>query len=332
MDLDKFYKIFKDKPGYRLRQAKKAVFQELIDNWDDATTLPEKLRKDLSKECPLSIHSKLFHSRSSPTIKALVILKDGNRVETVLMKHKEGRNTVCVSSQVGCKLGCKFCATGAMGFIRDLKWHEIIEQVVIFSRILKMEKQKVTNVVFMGMGEPFLNYDNVIEAVKCLNDKEGFNIGSRKISVSTVGIVPGIYKLAREPLQVNLAISFHAPNDKLRSRLMPVNKKYPLKEVLKAVDSYIADTNRKVMFEYIMLKGVNDDLKLAKELADLLKGKLCMVNLIPCNEVCRFTPSDKKRIKSFIEILKRSKIEVVQRYSFGQDIDAACGQLANRSI
>jgi len=328
LDLEK---VLKDQPGYRLKQVKKALFHDLVEDWDQATTLPLDLRKVLSKKCPIGIDAKLFKSRSSGTIKALITLSDGEKIETVLMKHEDNRNTVCVSSQVGCKLGCKFCATGQMGLKRDLKWDEIVEQVLLFARILKEENQRVTNVVFMGMGEPLLNYENVMKAIEYINDKDGLNIGARKISVSTAGVVPGILKLAGEPYQVNLAISLHAPSDKLRSELMPINKKYPIKKLLQAVDEYIDVTNRKVMFEYILLRDVNDDLKYARELSCLLRGKLCVVNLIPCNKVLEFFPPDKDEIKEFKEVLEKGGINVVQRYSFGQDIDAACGQLAVKS-
>jgi 23S rRNA (adenine2503-C2)-methyltransferase len=244
------------------------------------------------------------------------------------MRHEDGRNTVCVSSQVGCPLGCLFCATGKMGFKRNLTSDEIIEQVIFFDRYLKPEGQKVTNITYMGMGEPFLNYDNVLQSIRILNDKEYFNIGARSISVSTAGIIEGIKKFSEEGLQVNLAISLHAPNDKLRKYLMPIDKKYPLEVVLKAVDDYIKKTNRQVMFEYVLIKGVNDSREQAEELSKLMNKKLYYLNLILYNATGVFKPSTTQRVEKFKEILKKNKIIFSQRYRFGDDIQAACGQFA----
>ena len=199
-------------------------------------------------------------SKKEDSVKAKITLKDGLEIETVLMRHRDGRNTVCVSSQVGCPLGCLFCATGKMGFKRNLTAEEILEQVIFFARFLKLEDGRVTNVTFMGMGEPFLNYDNVLNAIKILNDAKYFNIGVRSLSISTAGIIEGIKKLSDESLHVNLAISLHAPSDNLRKSLMPIDKKYPLPDVLVAVDEYIEKTKRKVMFEYVLIKGVNVEL------------------------------------------------------------------------
>jgi len=271
MDLIQFQRLFNKEPRYRLEQAKKALFHDLIQNWQTAKTLPLSLREELNKEWPIEISAKTFVSKDRNTIKAILTLKDGLKIEAVLMRHKNKRNTICVSSQVGCPINCSFCATGKMGFERNLEVWEIVEQVLFFARYLKKIKAKVTNIVFMGMGEPFLNYQNVLGAIRILNDKEGFNLGARHFSISTVGIVEGIEKLAKEKLQINLAISLHAPNDELRSKLMPINKKYPIKKVLNAVDDYIKKTRRRVMFEYMMLKNLNDSVKDAKTLAKLMK-------------------------------------------------------------
>jgi len=271
MDLIQFQRLFNKEPRYRLEQAKKALFHDLIQNWQTAKTLPLSLREELNKEWPIEISAKTFVSKDRNTIKAILTLKDGLKIEAVLMRHKNKRNTICVSSQAGCPLNCSFCATGKMGFQRNLETWEIVEQVLFFARYLKKIKAKVTNIVFMGMGEPFLNYQNVLGAIRILNDKEGFNLGARHFSISTVGIVEGIEKLAKEKLQINLAISLHAPNDELRSKLMPINKKYPIKKVLNAVDDYIKKTRRRVMFEYMMLKNLNDSVKDAKTLAKLMK-------------------------------------------------------------
>ncbi|HOK35083.1 MAG TPA: 23S rRNA (adenine(2503)-C(2))-methyltransferase RlmN [Candidatus Pacearchaeota archaeon] len=323
-------KILKNEPSFRLKQIKEAVFCNLIEDWSEAKNLPLSLRKILNERYSLTIKTQTFISKNSNTIKALVTLKDGLKIETVLMRHKDKRNTVCVSSEVGCPLGCVFCATGKMGFKRNLESYEIVEQVLFFARYLKKSGRKVTNVVFMGMGEPFLNYKNVIKAIRILNDKEGLNIGARKISISTVGITEGIEKLAEENLQVNLAISLHAPENKLRSELMPINKRYPIQKVLKAVDNYILKTKRRVMFEYIMIKGINDSDKCAKNLAKLLKKPLYFLNLISYNPTGIFQSSSSKRIKKFREILEKEGISVTERYRFGRDIKSACGQLATK--
>ena len=327
MDLIQFQRLFNKEPRYRLEQAKKALFHDLIQNWQEAATLPLSLREELNKKWPIEISAKTFVSKDKNTTKTLLTLKDGLKIETVLMCHKDKRNTICVSSQVGCYLNCSFCATGKIGFERNLEVWEIVEQVLFFARYLKKIKEKVTNIVFMGMGEPFLNYQNVIGAIKILNDKEGFNLGARHFSISTVGIVDGIEKLAKEELQINLAISLHAPNDELRSKLMPINKKYPIKKILNAADDYIKKTRRRVMFEYIMIKNLNDSEEHAKTLAGLMKKPLYFVNLISYNPTGIFKPSFSLRIKKFKEILEKKGVMVTQRYRFGEDIEAACGQL-----
>jgi len=240
------------------------------------------------------------------------------------------RNTVCVSSQVGCPLGCLFCATGKMGFKRNLENFEMVEQVLFFARYLKNLKARVTNVVFMGMGEPFLNYENVLSAIKILNDKDGFNLGARKFSISTVGITEGIEKLAEESLEVNLAISLHAPDNELRSQLMPNGKKYNIEKILETVDDYIKKTNRKVMIEYLMIKDVNDSDDSAGKLAKLMKRRLYLVNLISYNPTADFQPSTKERIKRFKSILEKAGVYVTERYRFGREIKAACGQLVGK--
>lgn len=327
MDLNKLEKILEKEPAFRLKQIKKAVFSELIENWDEISTLPKNLRERLSKECPISElkEEKVLTSKDKETIKALFKLKDGWKIESVLMRHIGERITVCVSSQVGCAIGCEFCATGQQGFKRNLSSGEIVDQVLFFAKTAR-----VTNVVFMGMGEPFLNYNNVLEAIKILNDKDGFNLGARHISISTAGIVEGIKKFSEEKIQINLAISLHAPNNKLRTKLMPINKTYPIEKILAAVDNYIAKTNRKVMFEYLMIDGVNDSEAQAEELAKIMKKPLYFVNLISFNPVSHsnFKPSSDQRIKKFREILEKNKITFTQRHSFGQEIQAACGQLA----
>ncbi len=321
--MERLKDLLKKEPKYRLQQAKKALFRDLIKNWREATVFPLQLRGELEEKFPINISGKTSVSKDKNTQKALISLKDGLQIETVLMRHKGGRNTVCVSSQVGCPLNCAFCLTGKQGFKRNLDSWEIVQQVLFFARDVK-----ITNVVFMGMGEPFLNYDNVMEAIRILNDKEGFNLGARRISISTIGIVEGIRKLPEEKLQVNLAISLHAPENELRSKLVPVNEKYPIEKVLEAVDFYIGKTGRRVMFEYIMIKGVNDSERQAESLAKIMEKPLYFVNLISCNPTGQFKPSSTERIRKFKETLESEGISVTERYRFGRDIDGACGQLS----
>lgn len=343
--------LLKDEPSFRKKQIREAIFKNLLEDWNEATNLPPALRKKLKKQCPLEIKAEL--SFGAEAAKALITLEDGLKIETVLMRHGinavekddvgADRNTVCVSSQAGCPLGCSFCATGKSGFKRNLKSFEIVEQVLFFGRLLKKENARVGSVVFMGMGEPMLNYDNVLAAIRILNDKGGLNIGARRISISTVGIVEGIKKLAREQLQanaskgrkrsgmgVNLAISLHAPNDELRLKMMPVNKRYPIESVMEAVREYISLTGRKVMFEYIMIKGMNDSDDCARRLIRLLAGHLCFVNLINYNPTGVFKPSGPARIKKFRQILERGGLIVSERRRFGRSIKGACGQLAGK--
>ena len=330
MNLEKLEQILENEPEFRLAQAKKAVFFDLVDDWSEATTLSKDLREILQKEVPLEIKGETFASKDGRTVKAAIELEDGLAVETVLMKHTDKRNTVCVSSQVGCPLGCLFCVTGTMGFKRNLTVSEIVGQILFFARYLKKQNEKITNVVFMGMGEPFLNWENAKKAIGIINDDNCFGIGARKISVSTAGITEGIEKLAEEFPQINLAISLHAPDDKLRGELMPVNQKYPIAKILKAVGVYIEKTNRKVMFEYVMLKDVNDSEEQAKNLAKLLKKPLYMVNLIAYNPNGKFESSSPEKIKKFKAILEKAGVFATQRYRFGTDIEAACGQLAGK--
>ncbi|MBI4733874.1 MAG: 23S rRNA (adenine(2503)-C(2))-methyltransferase RlmN [Rubrobacteridae bacterium] len=330
MNLENLLSILQNEPKYRLSQIKKAVFSELAEDWNKVTTLPLSLREILRIECPLDINYVLQKSKDGTTVKALITFADGEKAESVLMRHKD-RNTICVSCQIGCPMGCTFCATGQIGFSRNLNSSEIVEQILLFSRILKQEERKINNVVFMGMGEPFLNYDAVIGAIRLLNDKDTLNIGMRRFSISTAGLISGIKKLADEGLEINLAVSLHAPTDELRAKIMPVNKKHPIKDLMEAINLYIKKTNRKVMIEYAMLKDLNYSKKHAKDLATLLKGKLCVVNLIPYNETNKFSSSGISTINRFKDILRNEGINAVQRYRFGEDIDAACGQLAARS-
>jgi len=331
MNIDNFYEVLKDEPAYRLKQAQKLLFGDLIDDWNKASNLPIALREKLNLECPIDIKAKVLSARDKKSFKALITLTDGARIETVLMRHKEGRDTVCLSSQVGCPLGCSFCATGASGFTRNLTKNEIVEQALFWARYLKTNfKAKITNVVFMGMGEPFLNYDQVLSAIRVLNEPDGLGLGARHISISTVGLADGIKRLANEKIQVNLAVSLHSASDKIRSDIMPINKKYSIIQLLRAVDQYIEKTNRQVMFEYMLMKGVNDSDEAAEKLAAIMNKPLYVVNLMNYNETAVFRAVDEKTFKNFEKILVKRKIKVTSRYRFGSDIAAACGQLAAR--
>jgi len=332
MNIDNFFKFLEGQKPFRQRQLKKIVFVDLLEDWSLATVLPLDVRETLAKEIPLTIDA-TYSPAENGGGKALINLADRLAVETVLINHNSGRLTVCVSCQVGCPMNCAFCATGKLGLKRSLTTGEIVEQFLFFCRQAKKEFGTTpTNIVFMGMGEPFLNYENVWQAVECFNDQTGFNIGARKISISTSGVISGIERLSKEDKQVNLAISLHAPNDRLRSKLMPINESQPLEKLIPAIDKYIKKTGRRVMFEYLMLKGINDSPKCALELADMLKGRLCFVNLLLYNDTGVFETSDQATAKKFKQILIDSGIQVIERYRFGRDIQAACGQLAGKKI
>jgi 23S rRNA (adenine2503-C2)-methyltransferase len=333
MDIQKLDTILANQPGFRMKQAYVAIFKELRSSWSEVTTFPAQLRDELNQASPLEIKAKIEQSDDARSIKVLITLSDGEKIESVMMRHGDGRNTVCVSSQVGCPLGCTFCATGQRGFARNLKADEIVEQVLFFSRLLKKEDDRVSNIVFMGMGEPFLNYEEVLEAVRKINNPELLGIGARHISISTAGIPPGILRLADEPLQVNLAISLHAPTDELRRKIMPIGERYGIKEVFAATSAYIRKTNRRVMIEYVMLQGLNDSADHAKRLAALLHEKLpplFFVNLIVYNPTGVYQPSSPEMVKDFISILERNGITAVERFRLGRGVCGACGQLAGK--
>jgi len=327
MDLSSISNVLKEEPRYRADQAKQGVFVDLVEDWDLVTGLPKELRAKLKEKCPLEINAEIFSDKRDSAVKTIIKLSDGKRVETVLMRHTDGRNTVCVSCQVGCPMACAFCATGKMTLLRSLNSSEIVEQVIFFARYLRKENKRVSGVVFMGMGEPFSNYDNVLEAVRAMNDHDGLNIGARHISISTCGVIDGIKRLAKEPLQVNLAISLHAPDDKTRRLIMPVARTHTIAELLVAVDEYIVTTNRKVMFEYLMIGGINDTDDHARELAELMKGRLCMVNMIAYNSTGIFKSATKERMLYFKNVLEKFKVAVTIRYRHGREVKGACGQL-----
>ena len=328
---DDFARHFALKP-YRLRQIYRAAAKELLPSVESVTTLPKELRTALAARGVTfsSVEpSAVRHSRDGQTTKALFRLHDGNEVEAVLMEHTGDRTTVCISSQAGCAFACAFCSTGQAGFTRNLNAVEIFDQAVFFARDLAKRGKKITNVVFMGMGEPFHNYDSVMDAVALLNDPHGFGLGHRHLTISTVGLVDQIDRFTDERLQVNLAISLHAPNDALRARIMPVNRRFPLGALMAACERYVTKTHRKIFFEYVMLDGLNDDAACARELAALMRGRLYHVNLIPYNATPDgpFTGTSDARIWAFAGILDEAGVPTTVRRNMGRDIAAACGQL-----
>jgi 23S rRNA (adenine2503-C2)-methyltransferase len=363
METQTLESILAGEPKFRVSQLREAKFRSLVSSWSDATSLPPELRARLDAQAPISCLTLAAESVSGKgdTMKCAFRCADGQMIEAVLMRHEMERNTVCVSSQAGCPMACAFCATGTLGMKRNLTADEIVDQVLHFARKLKSEGDAVTNVVLMGMGEPFQNYDQVMLALRTLNDPKGLAFGVRRMSISTCGIVPGILKLADDTLRVNLAISLHAPNDDLRTKLMPVNRAYPLAKLFAAIRTYLGKTNRKVMFEYLLIDGVNDTPEIAEELADLLcrenpdeTGRptpLYHVNLIkyhttevlgsaaerfglaidPKTGRGTFPSSPVSRRQAFQQVLYDRGISVTHRITFGEDIDAACGQLANKT-
>jgi 23S rRNA (adenine2503-C2)-methyltransferase len=317
---------------YRLEQLYRAATKELAPDLDAVTVLPVALRTALAGEgfafesvTPVTIQ----RSNDGQTSKGLFRLHDGNEVEAVLMEHWGDRTTVCISSQAGCAYACAFCSTGQAGYTRNLSSVEIFDQARFFARELASRGKKITNIVFMGQGEPFANYDAVMDAVRLLNDPHGFGLGHRHITISTVGLVPKIDAFAIEGIQVNLAISLHAPTDEQRSKIMPVNRRYPVAELMAACARYAAKTKRKIFFEYVMLEGVNDDDASARALAKLMRGHLYHVNLIPYNATpdAPLRGTADQRIRAFAAILDAANVPTTVRTPMGRDIAAACGQL-----
>ncbi|MEE9599127.1 MAG: 23S rRNA (adenine(2503)-C(2))-methyltransferase RlmN [Anaerolineales bacterium] len=323
-----------NEPSYRAPQIWQGLYQNYWNNSDDFSTIPVSLRKEIDKIYTLSslYSERELHSTDGFTRKTLYRLEDNSAIETVLMGY-EDRNTVCISSQVGCGVGCNFCATGNMGFIRNLSRAEIIEQVVNTAADLAQDSKNLTNVVFMGMGEPFHNYTQVMEAVRILNDPEGFGMGARRFTISTVGLVPGIKRFTEKNSQINLAISLHAADDELRSSIVPINQKYPISELMEACRKYIQITNRRITFEWALIEGVNDTGEQAQKLSRLIDGMLAHVNLIQLNPVSCYSgkPATKKNALNFQKTLTDSGIACTIRVRRGIDIQAGCGQLASES-
>ncbi len=338
MDLDAALAVLRarDDPAYRAEQVRHAVTRELIGGWGEASTLPRALREALEAAAPVrELVEEEAQEASDGTVKARFRTADGFPLETVLMRHGD-RHAVCLSSQSGCALACSFCATGAMGLGRSLTTGEILEQLLWAARVARARDARIRNVVMMGMGEPLQNLDAVLAFCRHANDPAGFGLGARSIAISTAGWVPGIDRLGEEPLQLRLAISLHAPDDALRSQLMPVNRRYPLVELMAALRRYRESTRRRIYVEYLLLDGVNDRVEQAERLADLLHAELpggFHVNCIVYNPTAsdlRGSPSD--RVRRFRAVLDRRGVPHTLRRSKGTDIDAACGQLAVRGV
>jgi 23S rRNA (adenine2503-C2)-methyltransferase len=332
-------------PRYRAAQVWDWLYVKLADDPAQMTNLPAALRARLAAETRINPLTPLYEHASADrrTTKWLFRLADGQTIETVLMLYPEiegergERRTVCISTQAGCAMGCVFCATGQAGLARNLTAGEIVAQVLYAAKDppglgKPGGSRHLTNVVVMGMGEPMANYDRTWEALHRITAPDGFNLGARHITLSTVGLPAGIRRMAEEPLQVNLAVSLHAPNDALRASLVPINHRYPIAEVMAAVREYVARTNRRVTFEYALMNGINDLPALARELAGLLRGLLCHVNLIPLNPVAEspYQPSTPERAAAFQQTLQQAGIPATMRVRRGIDIDAGCGQLRRR--
>ncbi len=328
-ELEKYFITLGDKK-FRATQLYDFLYKKRIYDLNIMNNIPNTTKEKLKEDYDFSFIKILKKQTDTDVKKYLFELKDGNRIESVLMFHDYGIS-LCVSSQVGCNMGCAFCESGRLKKVRNLETYEIVEQLLL---IEKDANVKISHVVVMGIGEPFDNYDNVMNFIRIITSNKGIDMGSRHITVSTCGVVPGIIKFMNDFNQVNLAISLHAPNDKIRNQIMPISKAYKLDTLMDTIKLYIKKTNRRVTFEYIMLDGVNDSLDNAKELAKLLQGMNCYVNLIPYNETenIEFKRSKKVQILAFYDILKKSNIAVTIRREFGGKVDAACGQLRAKTF
>lgn len=329
MTFDELAESFKEigLPRFRAEQVYSWLHKAGVYSFEEMTNISKDMRLKLSEKYEIlscTIEKKLV-SEYDDTVKYLFKLKDGEYIESVLMKYKYGY-TICVSSQVGCKMGCAFCASTLGGYCRNLKASEILSQLHAAQRDCDI---RISHIVLMGMGEPLDNYDEVMRFLSLVSDEKGLNISMRHISLSTCGLVPKIYDLLDKHLQLTLSVSLHAPNNEIRNKIMPVNKKWDIEELLKACRDYTKQTSRRISFEYAMINGVNDTDECARELAGRLKGMLCHVNLIPANEVTesKFSRSTKKRVETFASILQKRGITTTVRRSLGSDINASCGQL-----
>ncbi len=322
-----------NEPAFRAQQIYEWLYQKKVTSFRDMSNLSNKLRQELDNGFSFSRISIMEQLDSTKTTKFLFKLEDGESIETVLMRQSYG-NSVCISTQVGCKMGCSFCASTINGWRRNLTTGEMVQQFLQVERFLNRQDERISSIVIMGIGEPFDNFSETMNFIKIANSDNGFNIGQRHITVSTCGIVPEIYRFADLKNQVVLAISLHAANNKLRSELMPINNKYPIEELMVALSYYVRTTGRRVTFEYALIKDVNDGTAQAKELALLLKDIKAHVNLIPVNPVegKSFTKSNSSQLSVFKEILEKENITTTIRKELGKEIAAACGQLRARDL
>ena len=304
------------------------LYEKRIERYDEVTNIKKELIELLKSSYSIDRLNIVDVQEDVDVCKYLFELSDNEHIEAVLMKHDYG-NSICISSQVGCNMGCKFCESGRRKKVRNLEVHEMVLQILMIEKLLG---ERISHVVVMGIGEPFDNYDNLIKFFTIINHPKGLAIGARHITVSTCGLVPKILEFSNFPLQINLALSLHAPNNELRNKIMPINKAYPLEEVIKAIKIYLERTNRRVTFEYILLKDVNDSDECALELAKLVRGINCYINLIPYNETnnIQFKRTNTVQIMRFYDILKKNNIGVTIRREFGGNISAACGQLRSK--
>lgn len=304
------------------------LYEKRIESFTDITNIKKELIDSINKDFSISRLKIVDVQEDVDVCKYLFELYDNEHIEAVLMKHDYG-NSICVSSQVGCNMGCKFCESGRRRKVRNLETYEMVLQILM---IEKLFGKRISHVVVMGIGEPFDNYENLIKFFKIINHPKGLAIGARHITVSTCGLVPKILEFSEFPLQINLAISLHAPNDKIRNKIMPISKAYPMKELINSLKKYLEKTNRRITFEYILLKDVNDSLECAEKLAKLVKGINCYINLIPYNETNNldFKRTNTVQIMRFYDILKKNSVNVTIRREFGSKISAACGQLRSK--
>ncbi len=326
-DLETYF-LTKNEKKFKALQIYEWLYQKRVSNFSLMSNIKKDIQEELSNDFTMEMIevSKVQHDVDAH--KYLFRLYDNNYIEAVLMEHDYGLS-VCVSSEVGCNMGCKFCESGRRKKVRNLEAYEMVEQILLIEKDIS---KRISSVVVMGIGEPFDNYDNLMDFIRIINDAKGIGIGARHITVSTCGLVPKIYEFSNEDLQVNLALSLHAPNDEIRNKIMPINKAYNVSEVMRAIKDYIDKTNRRVTIEYVMLDGINDTKECAFELAKLLRGLNVYVNMIPYNETnhLEFSKSNKEKIDEFYDILVKNRINVTVRRRFGSNIDAACGQLRSK--
>ena len=326
-ELEDYFISINEKP-FRAAQVYEGLYKKRYTSFGEMTNISKELREKLKQDFSFYKIKLLIKQESKEVNKYLFELEDKNRIESVLMFHDYGIS-ICVSSQVGCNMSCAFCESGRLKKVRDLLAYEIVEQILLIEEDIKT---RISHVVVMGIGEPFDNYDNVINFIKIINDPKALSIGARHITVSTCGIVPKIKEFSSLDLQVNLAISLHAPNDKIRNEIMPISKAYNLNELMDALDYYYEKTLRRITFEYVLLSGINDSKENAIELANLIKGKNAYVNLINYNETKNIDFKESKKINEFYDILKKNGIDVTVRRKFGNKISAACGQLRSKEV